>query len=166
MMTLKQNKHIILTFLLLLLSKNVFPQPDFTLSTHKTTGNTVFVRFEGIFSVDEKIGFGTYNIYKIRPVDTVDMDSWLYSILFGDNKENIKNHTFTLITCKDHEADSFRDIVKGDTVKMKVKTPEGMWVLYGCFYDENSRENITLPCGCERSVPFYMIETQLLISDI
>ena len=158
-------KHFLFTFLLVLLSNCVFSQHDFTFVTSSSTANTVPVRFKGVFFIDEKISYGTYNIFQIRPLDTVEMHSWLYSVLFGDNKEDIKTCTFTLITCKDHEPDFFKVLKKGDTLKLKVKTPDYGWILYGCFYDDKARQQLTLPCGCKRSIPFDIIETQVLVVD-
>lgn len=157
-------KHLFL-LLLLVISKSVYPQYKITLSTDTTTTDLAFYRFKGDFIINDKIGFGTYNIFYITPIDTVEMDSWLYTTTFGENKENIKSITFTLITCKEHDNYRFGDRKVGDSLELKVKTPDGAWFLYGCFHDDNARQYLTLPCGCERSVPLYIIKTQVLVID-
>lgn len=148
----------------LVLSKNTISQPLFSLSSD-TMGDIEMVRLGGKFIINDKIGLGTYTIFQIVPIDTVEMDPWMYSIAFGNNPETIKKYTFSLITCKEHDVDFNNDFIVGDTLDIKARTPDGSWFLYGCFHDENARQPLTLPCGCKRSVPLYIIKTQLLIID-
>ena len=133
-------KNIIL-FSFVFLFNTVFAQHNIAISVEPSLEDSLFVRFKGTFIVKDKIGFGTYYVLQIKPFETLEMIPSL-SNLFSEKGVKI-----------------------GDTLDLKVKTPNGMWFLYGCFHDDDARQKITLPCKCERSVPFYIIETQALVID-
>ncbi len=154
-------KNIIL-FSFVFLFNTVFAQHNIAISVEPSLEDSLFVRFKGTFIVKDKIGFGTYYVLQIKPFETLEMSPSL-SNLFSE--KGVMEYTFTFITCKEHDELSFKDCKIGDTLDLKVKTPNGMWFLYGCFHDDDARQKITLPCKCERSVPFYIIETQALVID-
>ena len=150
----------ITSMMLVLLSNDIFSQNMITLSTKTETGEEIKICFKGKFLINDHVRFGTYDIYQISPTELEDSS---LAIIFKGREQCINQYTFTLVSCREHEEVKNKNYKIGDTIECNVRTPDNAWCNYGCFDDENARQTFTLPCGCKRSIPISIIQTQLLI---